>query len=63
MDSNKIRTGTERPILRNERGQIVNEVGVTYSEWGENLHKQYYESVTKIKQGSLTLDKIEQIAD
>ena len=54
MNIKRIELGTDKPVKRNVHGQIINEVGVTFSEWGENLHKQYYESMRKIKRGALS---------
>lgn len=54
MSIKRITLATDRPILRNENGQIINEVGVTFTQWGDNLHKQYYQSVVKIKKGALS---------
>ena len=54
MDIKRIKLATDRPVLRNEMGQIINEVGVTFTQWGENLHRQYHKSVVKMKKGALS---------
>jgi len=36
----------EREIIRNAQGQIINDLGVTFNQWSQNLR------ITRFKEGS-----------
>jgi hypothetical protein len=54
MDIKKFIPATSKPIQRNKDGKVVNDMGVTWEEWGHNLHVQYSMSIKKVKKGALS---------
>lgn len=38
-----------KQIQRNAQGQQVNELGVTFNQWAENLHRQYRLNLKKLR--------------
>ena len=54
MEIKKIIPATEKPFQRNKEGRIINDMGVTWDEWGQNLSHQYSISIKKIKRGALS---------
>jgi hypothetical protein len=54
MDIKKFIPATSKPVQRNKDGKIVNDMGVTWDEWGANLYSQYLMSIKKIKKGALS---------
>jgi hypothetical protein len=54
MDIKKFIPATSKPVQRNEDGKVVNDMGVTWEEWGTNLHVQYLMSIKKVKKGALS---------
>jgi hypothetical protein len=38
----------DRQIIRNSQGQIINEVGVTFNQWAQNLKTQYLRDLKKL---------------
>jgi len=38
----------EREIIRNAQGQIINDIGVTFNQWAQNLKRQYYQDLKKL---------------
>ena len=38
----------DKQIIRNAQGQIINEVGVTFNQWADNLHAQYLKDLKKL---------------
>ncbi len=38
----------EREIIRNAQGQIINDLGVTFNQWSQNLRTQYYQNLKKL---------------
>jgi hypothetical protein len=41
-------TMKEREIIRNAQGQIINDIGVTFNQWAQNLKRQYYQDLKKL---------------
>jgi len=40
---------TSKQVQRNSQGQEINELGVTFNQWAENLRTQYRLSLKKLR--------------